>query len=75
LLIWELSDNVVAGALKLGHFNPQTQEFSFPFKGTAFGTWKPAGDQLGSAVHGQSRAGDVSGGVGTGEGFSGGDED
>jgi hypothetical protein len=37
LLIWKLSDNAVAGAKKLGHLNPQTQEFTFPFKGTAFG--------------------------------------
>lgn len=37
LIIWNLSDDVVAGALKLGHLNPQTAETSFPFKGTAFG--------------------------------------
>jgi hypothetical protein len=37
LLIWKLSDNAVAGARKLGHLNPQTQEFTFPFKGTALG--------------------------------------
>ncbi len=37
LLIWKLSDPAVAGARKLGHLNPQTQEFTFPFKGTAFG--------------------------------------
>jgi hypothetical protein len=36
LLIWKLSDNAVAGARKLGHLNPQTQEFTFPFKGAAF---------------------------------------
>jgi hypothetical protein len=28
LIIWELSDNAVAGAKKLGHLNPQTQEFT-----------------------------------------------
>ena len=37
LLIWNLSDPAVAGARKLGHLNPQTTEFTFPFKGTAFG--------------------------------------
>ena len=37
LIIWKLSDNAVAGARKLDHLNPQTQETSFPFKGTAFG--------------------------------------
>jgi hypothetical protein len=37
LIIWNLSSNVTAGAKKLGHLNPQTQETSFPFKGTAFG--------------------------------------
>jgi hypothetical protein len=37
LIIWKLSDNAVAGARRLGHLNPQTQETSFPFKGTAFG--------------------------------------
>ena len=34
LLIWKLADPAVAGAKKLSHLNPQTQEFSFPFKGT-----------------------------------------
>jgi PA domain/LVIVD repeat len=34
LIIWNLSDNAVAGAKKLGHLNPQTQETSFSFKGT-----------------------------------------
>jgi hypothetical protein len=33
LIVWNLSSNVVAGAKKLGHLNPQTQETSFPFKG------------------------------------------
>jgi hypothetical protein len=30
LIIWNLSDKVVAGALKLPHSNPQTMEFSLP---------------------------------------------
>ena len=29
VMSWKLSDSAVAGALKLGHLNPQTQEFSF----------------------------------------------
>jgi hypothetical protein len=33
LIIWDLSDSAVAGARKLGHVNPQTQETSFPLKG------------------------------------------
>jgi hypothetical protein len=33
LIVWNLSDKVVAGAKKLGHLNPQTQETSFPLKG------------------------------------------
>lgn len=28
LMIWNLSDSAVAGAKKLGHLNPQTQEFT-----------------------------------------------
>jgi hypothetical protein len=28
VLSWNLSDSAVAGALKLGHLNPQTQEFT-----------------------------------------------
>jgi hypothetical protein len=28
LIIWNLSDKAVAGAMKLGHLNPQTQEFT-----------------------------------------------
>jgi hypothetical protein len=28
LLIWDVSDKTVAGAMKLGHLNPQTQEFT-----------------------------------------------
>jgi hypothetical protein len=42
LIIWNLSDNVTAGAKKFGHLNPQTQETSFPFKGTASGQNKAA---------------------------------
>jgi hypothetical protein len=42
LIIWNLSSNVTAGAKKFGHLNPQTQETSFPFKGTAFGQNKTA---------------------------------
>jgi hypothetical protein len=30
--IWNLTDRAVAGARKLGHLNPQTQEFSIPLK-------------------------------------------
>jgi hypothetical protein len=30
LIIWRLNDRAVAGARRLGHLNPQTQEFSFP---------------------------------------------
>jgi hypothetical protein len=30
LIVWDLSSNVVAGATKLGHLNPQTQETSLP---------------------------------------------
>jgi PA domain/LVIVD repeat len=32
LTIWDLSDRAVAGAKKLGHLNPQTQETSFPLR-------------------------------------------
>ena len=38
LIIWNLTDVRVAGAQRFGHLNPQTQETSFPFKGTAYGT-------------------------------------
>jgi hypothetical protein len=31
LIIWDLSDNVVAGARNFDHLNPQTQETSFPW--------------------------------------------
>jgi PA domain/LVIVD repeat len=33
LLIWNLTGRAVAGAKKLGHLNPQTQEFTIPLKG------------------------------------------
>jgi hypothetical protein len=33
LIIWKLFDRAVSGALKLGHLNPQTQEFSIGAKG------------------------------------------
>jgi hypothetical protein len=32
LLIWNLTDRAVAGAKKLGHLNPQTQETTIPLK-------------------------------------------
>ena len=32
LTIWNLADSAVAGAKKLGHLNPQTQEFTIPLK-------------------------------------------
>lgn len=70
LIVWNLSDNAVAGAQRLDRLNPQTQEFSIPFKGTAFGTDKPAADQQGSVTFGESAPGDVSGGAG-GEDFGG----
>ena len=70
LIAWNLSDNVVAGAMNFDHLNPQTQEISFAFKGTAFGTYKPAADQQGFVVFGESAPGDVSGGEG-GEDFPG----
>jgi hypothetical protein len=28
MMVWNLSDRAVAGARKLGHLNPQTQEFT-----------------------------------------------
>jgi hypothetical protein len=37
LIIWNLSDPRVAGALRLPHLNPQTQEFTIPFRGMAPG--------------------------------------
>jgi hypothetical protein len=30
LFVWNLTDSAVAGAMRLGHSNPQTQEFSIP---------------------------------------------
>ena len=30
LTIWNLADKAVAKAMKLGHLNPQTQEFTLP---------------------------------------------
>jgi len=71
LIVWNLSDKVVAGAMKFDHLNPQTQETSFAFKGTAFGTLKGAADQQGFVVFGESAPGDVSGGAGGGEDFGG----
>jgi hypothetical protein len=32
LLIWNLTDPAVAGARKLGHLNPQTQERTIPLR-------------------------------------------
>ena len=64
LMIWNLSDNVVAGASRLGHLNPQTQETSFAFKGTAFGTYKKSDDQQGAVILGASAPDDASGGEG-----------
>ena len=29
LILWKLNDRAVSGARRLGHLNPQTQEFSF----------------------------------------------
>lgn len=71
LIIWILSDNVTASAMMFDHLNPQTQETSFPFKGTAFGKNKAAPDQQGFVVFGESAPGDVSGGTGSDEGFAG----
>lgn len=71
VIIWNLSSNIVAGAQMLDHLNPQTQETSFPFKGTAFGRSRPAADQRGAVVFGESAAEDVSGGAGSDEGFAG----
>ena len=71
LIVWNLSDNVVAGAKNFDHLNPQTQETSFHFKGTAFGKSNPAADQQGFVVFGESASDDVSGGAGSNEGFAG----
>jgi hypothetical protein len=73
VIVWNLSDNVTASAMKFDHLNPQTQETSFPFKGTAFGTYKAAADQQGFVVFGESAPDDVSGGAGGGEDFSNGE--
>jgi hypothetical protein len=32
LIVWKLSDPHVAGAMRLSHLNPQTQEFSFEYR-------------------------------------------
>jgi hypothetical protein len=64
LIIWNLSDNVAAGAMKFDHLNPQTQMISFPFKGTAFGRFKAAANQQGFVVFGESAPDDESGGGG-----------
>jgi hypothetical protein len=50
LIVWNLNDRVVAGARHLGHLNPQTQETSFAFKGTAHGKDKAAGAAAFAAV-------------------------
>ena len=71
VIIWELSSNNTAGAMNFGHLNPQTQETSFAFKGTAFGRYKPAANQMGFVVFGESTTDDVSGGEGSDEGFAG----
>lgn len=63
LITWNLSDNVVAGARNLDHLNPQTQEFSFPFKGTAHGLSGTAVDQLGIMVFGPEALDAMSGDV------------
>lgn len=73
MMIWNLSDNVVAGAMNFGHLNPQTQETSFAFKGTAFGTYRAAADQQGFVIFGESAPGDNSGGTGNQEGFASGE--
>jgi hypothetical protein len=64
LIIWNLSDNTVAGAMKFDHLNPQTQMISFPFKGTAFGKLKAAANQQGFVIFGESAPDDNSGGGG-----------
>jgi hypothetical protein len=43
LIVWNLADPRVAGAKKLPYLNPQTQEFTMPFKGMAHGASGPAG--------------------------------
>jgi hypothetical protein len=49
LLVWNLSDNVVAGARRVSHSYPPTQETSFAFKGTAFGKSKAAASSRASS--------------------------
>lgn len=73
LIIWKLSDKVVAGAKKLKHLNPQTQEFSFPFKGTAFGTHQAAADPQGMVIFGESASAEAGSGGGE-EGFANGND-
>ncbi|MCI0636003.1 MAG: hypothetical protein L0206_19120 [Actinobacteria bacterium] len=68
LIVWNPSDNALAGAMKLGHLNPQTQETSFEFKGTAFGKTKQA-DQQGIVVFGESAPGQNTGGEGGRENY------
>jgi len=51
VLVWNVSGNEVAGASRFDHLNPQTQETSIPFKGTAFGRQRAA-DQQGIVVFG-----------------------
>jgi hypothetical protein len=75
LIVWKLSDKVVAGAMKFDHLNPQTQLISFPFKGTAFGTFRAAGDQQGTVIFGESAPSDASGGGGDVEDFAGFNDD
>lgn len=69
LIVWNLSDNVGAGARMFEHLNPQTQEISIPFKGTAFGLSNLAANQQGTVTFGEIEFGDVSGGAGGGEDF------
>jgi hypothetical protein len=71
VIIWELSSNNTAGAMNFDHLNPQTQETSFAFKGTAFGRYKPVANQMGFVVFGESTPEDVSGDQGSDEGFAG----
>jgi hypothetical protein len=70
VIIWNLSDNIVASTMKFDHLNPQTQMTSFPFKGTAFGKLKAAQNQQGYVILGESAPDDNSGGEG-GEDFGG----
>ena len=56
LIVWNLNDRVVAGARMLGHLNPQTQETSFAFKGTAGGKDKAAAAAAFAAVTADAEA-------------------